>query len=309
MHIDPLALMNGSTMIMRHASHRNSPWHMEIECNGYPMGISDPEHIMKLSVEIQAPPHHIWKIDGCENDLRATPGQWHQVKVHWDKKILSLVLDGNPCGATGSHTSVISADIYQRFGTRRTPFLFLGDHIVEDFVFNGDGVLPQFLHFTKRSDSLGGFESAILNISGDFYAAFQLNGSSNSPFVRLPGLDITEFKAEGKLILEFKGQEECRVYHLPESCEGADSCSLEVERHGPDVTVYSQGKKLSTMYDMRLCGIAGELRQQRRTNQSSGLVPSTLIRLLNRGRTELEQRRLIHTGELANLHDSILQAL
>ncbi|KAM7537256.1 hypothetical protein Aperf_G00000062129 [Anoplocephala perfoliata] len=301
MYIDPLALMNGSTMVMKHASHRNSPWHMQIEYNGYPLGISDPEHIMKLSVEIQAPPHYKWKIDGCESDLRATPGQWHQVTVRWEKKTLSLYLDGSLCGATGSHTLVISADIHQRLGTRRTPFLFLGDHIVEDFVFNGDGVLPQFFHFTKLSDSLGEFESAVSNISGDFYAAFHLNGRNDSPFLRLPGLDITEFKAEGKLTLEFTDQEECRSYQLPDNCGSVGSCSLEVERHGSDVTVYSQSKELSTVYDMRLCDIARGLRQQRRLSQSSGLMPHTLIRLFNRGRNELERRRLIHTTEFPTL--------
>lgn len=298
MLIHPLALINGSTLVIKHASCINSPWYMQITYKGYPTKSSDPEHIMKLSAKIQAPPNHIWSVEGCDSNLRAAPGQWHQVKVHWDKKTLSLYLDGNLCGTAESITALINVSIKQRFSTRRTPFIFLGNHSVEDLIFNDKEILPNFTHVNTLSNNLEKLESVISSITGNFCASFKLNGSIDFPFLQLPGMDITECGEDGKLAVEDKFNKECQVFKLPKHCKDGAVCSLEVERNGSKIIVYSQDEKLSTVFEVRLCDIAKEYRMRKQINQTSGLVPNTQIQLFNRGRTELKNRRHIHTCEL-----------
>ncbi|VDO15493.1 unnamed protein product [Rodentolepis nana] len=305
MNIDPLAVINGSTLVMKHASYINSPWYMKIAFNGYPTKLSDSERVMKLSAEIQAPPNHIWRVERCESNLRAIPGQWHQVKVHWDKMILSLYLDGNLCGTAKSMTSIIHGSIKQRFSTRRTPFLFLGNHTIEDLIFNDKEILPKFTHLTALSNNLEKLETLISKITGDFYASFQLNASLEFLFLPLPGAHITKCGQGGKIAVEDEHSKDCRVFQLSEQhCEDSDVCSVEVERHGSEITLYSQNEKLSPDFEVKLCEAAKECRMREQVNQTLGLVPNTQIQLFDRARRELESRRHIHVCELARLNAS-----
>nr|CDS31400.1 Concanavalin A lectin glucanase [Hymenolepis microstoma] len=302
MHIDPLALINGSTLVMKHASYINSPWYMKIAYNGYSTRLSNSEHVMELSAEIQAPPNHIWRIERCDSNLRAVPGQWHQVKIHWDKVTLSLYLDGNLCGTAESMTSIIHGNIKQRFANRRTPFLFFGNHTIEDLIFNDKEIIPKFTHLNALSNNFDKLEPIISKITGDFYASFQLNASLEFLFIQLPGMHITKCGDDGKIAVEDKQSKECRVFQLPERCEDRDACSVEVERQGSEITAYSQDEKLSPVFEMRLCEIAKECRMREQVNQTLGLVPNTQIQLFNRGRTELEIRRHIHISKLQALN-------
>lgn len=289
-------------MIMKHASHINSPWYMQVSFKGYSRKLSDPEHIMKISAEVQAPPDLIWSIDGCQTNLRASPGQWHQVKVHWNKKTLSLYLDGNLCGTTEARVSTIDADIKQRFSTRRTPFIFIGYHTIEDFIFNDKELLPDFRHLSTLSNQTDNLDSVVSNITGDFYSTFQLDGSRDFPFVKLPGIDITESGDDGKLAVEDKINKMCRVFQLPKLCKDTGICNLEVERRGSKISVFSQGVKLSTVSENNLCDIAREYRMRERIIQTTGLMTNTQIELFDREKKFLEDRRLIHTCELVIFH-------
>lgn len=301
MHIDPLALINGSTLVMKHASYLNSPWYMKITYNGYPTKLSESQRVMKLSAEIQAPPNYVWRVERCEPNLRVAPGQWHRVEVHWDKVTLSLYLDGNLCGTAESMTSIIHGNIEQRFATRRTPFLFLGNHTIEDLSFNDKEILPKFTHLNTFSNNFENLETIISKITGDFYGSFQLNASMKFLFLQLPGMHITKCGEDGKIVVEDKHNKECRVFQLPEHCENSDVCNLEVERQGAEITVYSQDENLSSVFEIRLCEIAKECRMREQVNQALGLVPNTQIQLFDRGRKELEIRRHIHICESSPL--------
>ncbi|KAL5110062.1 hypothetical protein TcWFU_003150 [Taenia crassiceps] len=294
MFVDPVALMNGSTTVIKHASHRNSPWHMQISYKGSPKGISNPEHVMKISAEIRASPYFTWNIDGCNTGIHVTPGQWHQVAVNWDKKTLTLFIDGNLCSSASQRTLAITTTSDQRFGARRTPFVFIGNHGVQDFFFNGADLVPTFLRFTQLADSHGKIVLTAINKQDDFYSVFRLDKSKPLAAVRLSGVNVTILLADGRLAVDSR-QQECSVFQLPVSCVTSDSCSVEVESRGPNIIVHSQNLQLNTEADSKLCNM---MRQQ---ISQTGLVPNSQILLFNRGRNELLRRHLIRTTRFPNL--------
>ncbi|VDK23196.1 unnamed protein product [Taenia asiatica] len=294
MFVDPVALMNGSTTVIKHASHRNSPWYMQISYKGLPKGTSDPEHVMKISAVIQAPPHFTWNIDGCNTGFRVTPGQWHQVIVYWDKKTLTLFVDENLCSIASQRNLAITATADQRFGARRTPFIFIGNHGVQDFVFNGADLLPTFFRFTQLANSHGKLAMTAINKQDDFYSVFRLDKSKPLASVRLPGVNVTMLSVDGRLAVD-SGQQKCNVFQLPVGCIISNSCSVEVERRGSNIIVHSQNLQLNTEADSELCNVV-----QQQISQT-GLVPNSQILLFNRGRSELLRRRLIQTTRFPNL--------
>lgn len=297
MFVNPTALMNGSTTVIKHASHRKSPWYMQISYKGPPKGISDPENVMKISAEIRAPPYFTWNIDGCNTGIRVTPGQWHQVTVYWDKKILTLFIDGNLCSIASQRTLLITATADQRFGARRTPFVFIDNHEVQDFVFNDADLLPTFFRFAQLANSHGRLVVTPINNQDDFYSVFRLDKSKPFASVRLPGVNVTILGVDGRLAVDSR-QQECNVFQLPMSCIISDSCSVEVERQSLKIVVHSQNLLLNTEADSNLCNV---VRQQ--TSQT-GLVPNSQILLFNRGRSELLRRHLIRIGKskIATIH-------
>ncbi|KAH9283429.1 hypothetical protein ECG_04010 [Echinococcus granulosus] len=294
MFVDPAALTNGSFTVIKHASHWKSPWYMQISYKGPPKGVSDPEHIMKISAEIRAPPYFTWNIDGCNTGLRVTPGQWHQVTVRWDKKTLTLLIDENLCCIASQRTLVIKATSDQRFGARITPFVFIGDHRVQDFIFNGVDLLPTFFRYTQLADSHGGLALTPINNQNDFYSVFRLDQSKRLASIRLPGVNVTVLYVNRKLVVNSR-QQECSVFQLPKSCAISDSCSVEVERRGPNITVLSQNLLLNTEADSKLCSMVPQQISQ------TGLMPNSQVLLFNRGRSELLRRHLIRTTHFPSL--------
>ncbi|VDM31754.1 unnamed protein product [Hydatigera taeniaeformis] len=294
MRVDPTALMNGSTMVIKHASHLKSPWHMQVSYKGLPKRIADPEHIMKIAVEIQAPPHFTWNIDGCSNKVRVVLGQWHQITIRWDRKNLTLFVDENLCCIASQRTQVIIPKADQRFGSRRTPFLFIGNHRVQDLIFNDVGLLPSFFRLTKLANNHGELSvNAIVN-RGDFYSVFRLDRLKPFSSVQLPGVNVTVVGVDERLAVLSRRQD-CNVFRLPVGCVTSDSCSVEVERRDSNIIVHSWNVQLNTETDSELCNIA---RQQ---ISHDGLVPNSQMLLFNRRRSELLRRRLIQTTHFPNL--------
>ena len=289
-----MALANGPTTLLEHASHPHSPWHMQSSYNGYPRGISDPEHIMKLSAEIRAPPYYRWSIDGCGTSLRVTPGQWYRVAVLWNKKTLTLFINDNLCSIANPVTFTIKATAKQQLSTRHTHLVFTDEQRIKDFIFNGGGDYPTFFHSDYLANNKGELRTTVVNQLKDFYASFRLVNSIMQTSVYLPGVDGTIGRVEGKLIVDLERQK-CTVFSLPPACITDDSCGVEVERQGSSVVAYSQNLPLSTVDDARLCNMA------RQNMSQSGLVSNSQVRVFNRGRNELLKRRLILSGKHINL--------
>ncbi|VDD84354.1 unnamed protein product [Mesocestoides corti] len=296
MFIDPAAVLTGATRILKHASHPNSPWYLEVVYQGIPkLEAPTVERIMQLTVELRAPPHFNWMIDRCESDLRATPDQWHQIRIHWNKRNLSLFIDDTICGVAGTNISTIKATSDQRFATRRTAYVFLGAHTIQDFTFNGQRLQRTFYRSTYFTNAIGEIEPVSRNLSDDFYVAFQLNTSKSVASVRLPGINVTSVNAKGILVVSSE-HGDCIVFHQPVNCLSSAPCHVEVERTHDIINVYSQNSLLRvSSVNSEECSIA------RRSPTESGLAPNTEVRLFSRDRRELLKRRLIMTSECVYL--------
>ena len=268
---------------------------MQISYYGYPKGKSYLEYIMQLSATIQAPPHYTWIIDGCDTGLQVTPGQWYHMTMRWDKMTLTLFINGNLCRVANLTISPVIAAPEHHLSTRRTPFVFLNEQGVEDFIFNDEISYPLFFHLDYLANSRGEVKGTAFHNLGDFYASFRLIYSKTQTTVSLPGLDVIMRRVNGKLIVD--SEQKCSVFSLPPACATNTSCGVEVERQGSNIIAYSQNLPLAIMDDSSLCGMT---RQQ---ISQPGLVSNSQVRLFNRGRSELLKRRLILTRECAHSHD------
>ncbi len=296
MFVDPAAVINGADTILSHASHPQSPWFMKVSYYGPPDKRENVTRSLQFAVELQAPPHFHWKIEKCQSGgKRVIPGQWHQVDILWDKKELTLTIDGIVCGATKGSILKPAGSPEQRFSTRRTPFIYTSSHKVKDLSFNGDNLFPQFYRFSALASRKGVVDSIPkpLQKSKAFYASFHLASNANSAVIRLPSEGFTVLLKGDKLITP----QDCSVFQVPRSCN-SESCFVEVERNEAGVyAAYVQNTRLPLLLrgDSRLCSESGDV------SKAEGLKPNSPVQLFNKERSDLLRLGMIRSSELLKL--------